>query len=418
MAEPTELQLKNRGLASQGLDTVSNLGSDSLIDAAATRLLETSGIISSIDTSLETKISDIKTGVEAGAEATAKRTESIFGRERESIVESREELRETLSKAGRGIGIATLVKRLEKFDTATEESLKNLATRKAEALALGDAATAEKITQLELQSLKFQIEMRQRTFSNLLAVGQFGLSQRTEERLGRQQSFAERSSLASIGLEFGIEIKEGDTLESVVARAAPFATEKRKIELARIVADTRRANAEALKAEQGADFLLDNATATQLASTLNSLAISTDPFASESIQAILSNVVDKHGASGLELVKRMQLEDSAERFTDENLRIEIQEDIDNGESRGAIFGAITDSVIMNEDQKERAFKIAEELLPKKKLFSGLTPLVQRLFGNSADRIRFNELDSKFRRTGNLSNTEFTEYRELLRRQGL
>lgn len=334
------------------------------LDAAANRLLETSGIISSADTALEKKIEGIKTGIEAGAEATAARTESIFGREEAGLGERRAELRDILSTSGRGIGAATMVKRLEKFDKDTETSLKDLAQRKSEALAIGDASTAQQLTQLELSSLQFQQEARQRTFQNLLATSQFGLSAKAEARQERVQSFAERSSLAGIGLEFGIEIKEGDTLDSIVSRAAPFATEKRQAEMAALAASTRRANAEALKAEQGIDFVLDDATAVQLASTLNSLALSTDPFASESISAILGNIVDKHGASGLEVVKRKQLEDSSERFTDENLRIDIREDIAAGQSRGTILGAITDSIIMNDEQQERAIKVLNELSPK------------------------------------------------------
>lgn len=259
---PTEQQLKNRKIAAAG-GTPPEPGFDSnaFIDQAANRLLQTSGIISSADTTLEKAI----TGVRTSQEASEERIESVFDREIEFKRGQFAQERTTGIENQRGFARNSSALRL--LDEKTEKSLRDLEQRKQELILAGESAASERITELQIKEIEFQQNARQQLFTNLLSLSRFGLQAKQEERLERQQSFVESSAIASIALEFGVQVPEGASLESIVALVAPRADTRRKAELAKLIADTNRANAEAAKAIAGTkDTGFDSLTLNVLAS--------------------------------------------------------------------------------------------------------------------------------------------------------
>ncbi len=212
------------------------------IGQLSNELVKQSGIISSSNSQLEDSIQRAIGGVRRATESTANRIESNYQRER-GYMEADADQNMTTFLEGRG-GYATQMPALRKLVETTDRELKDLAMRKEELLMANDAAGASKIADLELQSIRFRQEAEQQVFANLLGMANFGLSAASEQRQARAQSFQERSQIAGIGLEFGIEVGPNDTLEDVVTRAAPMASAQRRAELARVVAETNRANAE------------------------------------------------------------------------------------------------------------------------------------------------------------------------------
>lgn len=341
------------------------VGSDPFIDQLQRTLLSRSDLISSSNDEIDTKIDEAISGVQTAGEKSKERIESQFGRERLDQAAAGARRITTAREAQRGFATNTAL--LKTISEETEKSLRDLDQRKEELILQGDAESAATIANLQLKGLEFKQNAQQQVFNNLLGLANFSLTRSAESRADRAQNFAERQQIGQIALDFGIEVREDDTLDTIIARAQPFADEARSLELARLRADIRRANAEAAKAEAGASFQLDDVTARGLASTLNSLATSADPFAAASIQAILGNVVEQHGAEGLEMVKRFQLEDSEARFSEDNLRSDYTADIQNGLSRGDILKDIENNIVMSEEQKEKAKKVLDEVAPKPRL---------------------------------------------------
>jgi hypothetical protein len=81
-----------------------------------------------------------------------------------------------------------------------------------------------------------------------MSIGNFGLQSAQENRQQKAQNFAEKSAISNVALQFGLTAKEGETMDQIVSRAAPLASQKQQLEMAKLQAETNRANAEASKA--------------------------------------------------------------------------------------------------------------------------------------------------------------------------
>lgn len=219
--------------------------SDPFISELQKKLLSQSDLISSSNTELEDKIGKAISGIEKSSRASAQRIESEFGREIGYAVDEGELTRTGIREAGSGFATNTALLRL--VDERTDKSLKDLEQRKQELLLSGEAAAASQISGLQMQEIQFRQASQQQMFSNLLSLGSLGLQISADERAMRSQSFTETSTMSALALQYGVALQPGDTIDTVAARAAPFASEKQQLDLARIRADIARSNAEISK---------------------------------------------------------------------------------------------------------------------------------------------------------------------------
>lgn len=226
---------------------------EDLLNEIQTRLLNTSGAISSGANKIEDTItSAIAKTQEAGA-AAKKATESAFGREIADVTEKAAMAETGFLEAQRGY--ATNTAALKSLRDNNEKSIRDLTQRKEEVMLQGDIATASKISDLILKKYEFEQNATQQVFQNLVSLSNFGLQRAQEARLAQTQKFSEEQAISNIALRYGVEVKEGDTFADVVERAKPFASEeqrlqleKMKSELALTKANTSRALAEAAAA--------------------------------------------------------------------------------------------------------------------------------------------------------------------------
>jgi len=232
-----------------------DVASDDFLKTLQDKLLSQSEIISSEDTNIEKKITEAIGAVSKSNEASKGVIESQFGREMGEVRTAGERERTTFVESSRGF--ATNTAALEKIETDTEKSLRDLDQRKKELILAGDAAAAGKIADLQFKALEFRQEARQRMFSNLLSAGNFGIQAKQEARLSRAQSIAEKNAITELALTYGVPVKEGDTVETIAARAMPFATQKQQLEIQKMKAEISRINAEASKAMQGESSSID-----------------------------------------------------------------------------------------------------------------------------------------------------------------
>src|SRR3990167_5431002 len=183
MDEPTAQQLKNRELAAAG-GTPSGFGegfADTFLKALQDKALGSSDLVSSAKTGFEQAIAS---ATQIGAKG-AERIESQAGRELAFSKEQFAQKRESeLSSTGAAFNNAALQQLTER----TEKSLRDLDDRRKEALLANDIATQQQIGQLQVQKLQFLQQAEQRSYSNMLGLGQLGLNIQQERRAVQSES--------------------------------------------------------------------------------------------------------------------------------------------------------------------------------------------------------------------------------------
>lgn len=224
-------------------------GSDVFMQELQKRLISQSDMISSANTNIEEKINKAIGGITTANEASKAAITSQYDRQIGYTAEKQNNA--ITASLERGVGMQTTDVAYRAMAKEADQNLKDLEQRKQELILQGDAASASKIADLQIQTLDFKTKSMQQTFSNLLSLSNFGLQMGQEKRAQRAQSFQEQSALSNIALQYGVKVNPGDTLDSVVNRALPFANKKQQAELAKIYAETNRLNAEAAKAARG-----------------------------------------------------------------------------------------------------------------------------------------------------------------------
>jgi len=249
-----------------GVDTQEFLG------ALKDRLLGNAGVVSSQPSNIDSFIQSTVDELKAGREATERGIAAKFERGRIETRESGQNLLTAELESRRGF--ATNTAALREVVNQNEKSLRDLDLREQEALATGRTELASTIAGLKIKQLEMRTDAEQRVFQNLLAGA--GLSLQAEETgikraefglAQRQQSFVEKQAISQVALSFGVPIREGDTLDTIISRVSPLASEKQKLEIAKMRAEINRANAEAAKAMRGdgGDARFDSLTASILA---------------------------------------------------------------------------------------------------------------------------------------------------------
>jgi len=253
------------------------------LETLQTELLKPGGIVSSEDTEFETAVAGIKTGLEEGQEKRAAGIEAGFERQKIGVAEAGARKKTSALEARRGFATNTAL--LRQLDEETEKSIRDLDLRKTEALAAGEVETANQLAQIQLQEIQFRSKQRQQGFQNLMSLA--GLEFQQEQigfeakRLGfeenridiaregltlqeRQvgiaeaaQKQAERTAISEVALQYGLEITEGETLETIVQKAQPFASDQQKVALEKQRAEIANIKANTQKAIQDGTGLSD-----------------------------------------------------------------------------------------------------------------------------------------------------------------
>ena len=244
--------------------------SDPFIKELQKSLLAQSGMVSSASSNIEKSIDEAISGVRRSNEASTARIESEYSRERSFQLGKNATSEEAFFE--NRTGYATSVTAFTNLREYNAKSIKDLDQRKNELILAGDAAAAGKIAELQLQKLSFEQQAAQQTFQNLLGIGNFSLNVQAGERADRAQNFQERSAMGAIALQYGISLQDGDTIDDVVTRAMPMASEEQKLKLEQIrtsIAENKAQTAAALASAERArreSQPLDAATVAALAS--------------------------------------------------------------------------------------------------------------------------------------------------------
>jgi hypothetical protein len=245
---------------------------DPFTQLLAEKLLNQSDVVSSSSSGIDTAIGNAISSVSKGQQASAQRITNDFNRELDFQASEGKAAVDTHLE-GR-VGYGTQMVALRRLVETTDKNYKDLEMRKQDLLLQGESEAAGKIAELQLQGLQFKQRAEQDTFANLLSISNYGLSARAanlndkqfglqekefglaKKRFGlelRSQDFAERSAMGEIALEFGLQVGENDTLDTILnkAQATGIVDERRALELESLRADIANSKAQAAKALQG-----------------------------------------------------------------------------------------------------------------------------------------------------------------------
>lgn len=212
------------------------------------KLMSQTGMISSTPTNIDTAIQGAINNTTRSTASTGAAITSSYDRNISYTAE--QNTNQITAARERGVGVNTSDVAYKALASEADKQLKDLEQRKQELLLQNDAAGAAKVSELILTGQKMKQDAMKTTFDSLLSTANLGLNIQAGQRAQKAQDFTQRQAIASIGLEYGIPVSENDTIESIIAKAAPTASKEKQAQLALTLANTRRAQAEAAKAER------------------------------------------------------------------------------------------------------------------------------------------------------------------------
>jgi cytochrome c556 len=233
---------------------------NAFMEALQKKLMDGAEAVNSSTSNIESAIQKTMSGVQSATDMESKRIESSYGRQIGYAQDTAEDNFQDFSENRSGFG--TQMAAFRNLVQTTDKELKDLEQRKQEAILANNSAGASKIAELELKSLDYKMQAKQKVFDNLLSLSNFGLSAGKMAEDKRQfevtHSFnqqkmdqEQRNKMGEIAANYGVELKPGDTIESVIARAMPFASERRQLELQKIRSEIQANNAQTAKILKG-----------------------------------------------------------------------------------------------------------------------------------------------------------------------
>lgn len=222
----------------------SGLSTDAFMQTLQDKLMGMSSMTSSDNTALDTALNSAIAQQTKAGEASRTATTLSYDRQISEAGQTGSQNLTSAEEAQRGFAVNTgLIRNIQE---TTDKNVKDLELRKQEALATGDAATANNLSQLQLKALEFKQTAQQNIFSNILNMGQLGLQKQAQENAASQfkqtldlnkaqLAYTEDSDISKIATQFGLTVSPGETLASITNKAKPFASAEQKARLAALV---------------------------------------------------------------------------------------------------------------------------------------------------------------------------------------
>lgn len=184
---------------------------DPFVSALQQKLLNQSDMISSSNSGIDTKINAAIGGLQSASDKTDQASTLNYDQQiSDAKGDQSNSVMGFLSAQNGGGGINVVA--LRTLTKTTDSQINQLEEQKQQAILQNDAATASKISDLQMQALQFQQTAQQQTFSNLLGIGNFGLQAKTQQD-------QEDQATSQIALQYGLTVQPGETLASLSSRA-------------------------------------------------------------------------------------------------------------------------------------------------------------------------------------------------------
>lgn len=261
------------------------------------KLINQSGIISSTNSNLETRLKSAINGVQKSADNSNESLKLDYGRQ--IGYEQDKFMKNQIEGRAAGAGGLMNMAAYNALRDDTNKNLKDLEDRKQSLILQNDAAAASKIADLQFKALEFQQQAQQQTFSNLLGIANFGVQNQQEKRLAEQQTFSEKQAISTVALQYGLDVKPGDTIDTITSKAMVFASEEQKARLAKLQSETKYNNAQAAKivADGGKSVVITPEITQKLAARWQTLAAQ---GLSVDTSSEMENILGKYAKAGKE----------------------------------------------------------------------------------------------------------------------
>lgn len=231
-------------------------GSDIATTALQDKLVSSAEAISSFSTGAEKATEDMIANTKLATQKGSAAIASAFEREKAFMAGKGETALTTAAESERGYG--RVLGTYRELAGNTDKEIKDLEQRKQELIMQNDAAGLKEVNTLITNSLTFKQNAMQQTFSNLLGIAGFSTQQRAQQMAEKAQTFTEKSNIAGIAMKYGVAVKPGDTLDTVLAKIpAGTVTKEEAMNLAKMSSEINLNNARAAEALAGKVSLSD-----------------------------------------------------------------------------------------------------------------------------------------------------------------
>lgn len=222
---------------------------DALLSELTNRLMGQSDIIRSGQDRIAETFQDVRADIERGAAATETATMARFEGLREQQRHESMLERRGFQEAQRGFGVNNAM--LREIRRESDRKVKELERMEMEALAQGNADTAQRLADLRMAELEFEQRAEQEIFNNMIASMGLAIQMQAGERdvqrieIERDRLLQderrilqdERMFMADLASRYGVGLEDGDTLTTLVNRVEERElTEREQMELDLMVA--------------------------------------------------------------------------------------------------------------------------------------------------------------------------------------
>lgn len=198
-----------------------------IISLLEKRLTGQAESVSSAQGNVESLINTAITGLQKSQEAGAARITTDYRQQKEDILGQGQRDVNTFSESRSGFG--TQFAALRNLVGDTDKSIRDLETRKQDALMANDAATASAIAEMQLKKAEFAMEKEQTFYNNLFQMAGIEVQQSAQKQAATQfkekldfdvaqRTIDRQDRMAGLAAEYGVEMAPGDTYETLLGR--------------------------------------------------------------------------------------------------------------------------------------------------------------------------------------------------------
>ncbi len=239
---------------------------DPMLETIRENLMGKANLISSSDSGLEDAINNAVASSKQSRTASESRIRTDYKSDKDYMLGQAESGLTDFSESRNGFG--TQLASLRNLVETTDKNLRDLDQRREDALMANDAASANRISELQLKAIEFKEQKMQQGYDNMFKLANFDLQVNAQKTSAEQFQFElglkrddavfrreqltsqEEQTMAALAVEFGEELLPTDDLQSLTKRIAPKADAKRKKELELLNAQISSANSKADKEDK------------------------------------------------------------------------------------------------------------------------------------------------------------------------
>lgn len=367
-------------LGAQGANFSTASSGDDFIKNLQDTLFQSSGMVSSNGSNIDAAIGGAISSLQSSQASTDTGIRADYASQKAQATQQGNNQMNAELEARRGMATNTGI--VANVQAATKQQLDDLDEKMQQAISTGDAATASKISDLQVKALEDKQTTMQQAFTNQLSIAA-SLNQAKATAIDQQkQNFDEQSAVAQIGLQYGIPVKPGMTLADIVSQAAPQASQEEQAKLALTMAQTQQAQAEAAKALAGAKADVTTQNAGAFASTIQNLVLQ---GRSQEASAFLSNIMSSEGDGAFNLVNNALSKQVTQQFDPNTMGRYFDSQLQGGKSTSDLSDEITNNPFATDAQKKTALSElvdAQGRFTQSKVRGGGTVMV---FGKPVDK---------------------------------